>query len=245
MSPLFDWMFSPAASPPPQLASLTDGFTVALPSCVEGSSFRGDFTVQWLGRPETEAADREKLRFSIFQHARAETRRLSAAQVATAEFAVSSRLNAVAIPPDSGVRRMTVAARLTADQQTRRAAEEWEGLQARLAVQRLNAQLEVERLRHLRDDIFAKPEVARTYWLDKHPTALDEVLKENFERVAERLTSGPQPSTLAVANVLREFLAGLGSEHKAMMMELLHKTLADFGRADLANRLPPDPGPAQ
>ncbi len=246
MSTLFERWF-PAPEPQPQplpVADMLHEFTVDLASRIEGSHLRAVCAVRWYGDFATEEADRDRLSRLITGHAQAEVREFTAARLEAAEIAVNARLSRVAPPAGSRIRSMAVTVRLTADQQTREAAVEWEKLRTQLAVNRLKAQLEVERLRHLRDDIFARPDVARAYWLDKHPNDLDEVLGDRFERVAERITSGPQPSTLAVANVIREFLAGLGTEHKQVMMSLLHKTLADFGRADLALRLPPDPGDA-
>jgi hypothetical protein len=241
MSFLFDRMFPPPGRVAHALAELEDLFSADLPSRIDGSYLRAECTVRWLGPVETAAEDRQVLRRSIVGYLYPEARRHTAAHLETAELAVNARLAVMTPPPETTMHRVTVSARLTADTQSREAAGEWERLRTRLTINRLNAQLEVERLRHLRDDIFARPDIARTYWLDKHPTAMEEVLDDRFERVAEKLTSGPLPSTLAVANVIREFLTGLGPEHKQVMMELLHKTLADFGRADLSRGLPPEP----
>lgn len=241
MASLFERMFPPVATPSPQLAELADDFVLDLPSLVEGDYFRADCTVEWLGPAAREDVDREKLRHAVLRYARPEAARHTAAHLDTAQIAVNARLSRAVPPPDSEARYMTATVRLSAEAKVKEAATEWEKMRSHLAIRRLNDQLELERLRHLRDDIFTKPDVARTYWLDKHPEALDAVLEERFDRVAEKLTSGPQPSTLVVANVIREFLAGLGPEHKEVMMGLLHKALADFGRADLALRLPPEP----
>ncbi|GIE81701.1 hypothetical protein Aph02nite_76510 [Actinoplanes philippinensis] len=239
MSPLRDWFTPPPV--PVALAQFEDRPVIDLASSIEGSYLRAACLIRWVGPYETEAADRLKLRDVVISHARQEAGRYSAAHLETATTAINASLSRVAWPRDTNARDVTAGLRLSADPAVRDAAAEWEKLQTRLRVERLQARLEIERLRHLRDDIFAKPEVARTYWLDKHPTGLEEVLDDRFDRIAEKLASGPGPSTLAVANVIREFLAGLGPEHKAVMMELLQKALADFGRADLAHRLPPDP----
>ncbi|BEL12803.1 hypothetical protein Q0Z83_109940 [Actinoplanes sichuanensis] len=241
MASLFERVFPPMSPQSPQLVEIVDDFVLDLPSLIEGDYFRADCTVQWLGPAARKELDREKLRHTVLRYARPESARHSAAHLDTAQIAVNARLSRAVPPSDSEARHLTATVRLSADAAVQEAAADWERLRRDLEVRRLNDHLELDRLRHLRDDIFTKPDVARTYWLDKHPEALDAVLEERFDRVAEILESGPQPSTLAVANVIREFLAGLGPEHKEVMMGLLHKALADFGRADLALRLPPEP----
>jgi hypothetical protein len=241
MASLFERMLPPVDPPEPELAEFVDGCILDLPSLIAGDYLQADCTIRWVGPVAQEELDRNKLRYAVIRYVRPVARRHTAARLDTAQIAINARLSQVAPPPGSTARHMTATVRLTAEATAQETAVAWEKLQSRLEINRVDNQLEIDRLRHLRDDIFTQPDIARTYWLDKHPEALDAVLEERFDRVAEKLTSGPQPSTLVVANVIREFLAGLGPEHKEVMMGLLHKALADFGRADLARRLPPEP----
>ncbi len=102
----------------------------------------------------------------------------------------------------------------------------------------MNEKLEIERLRHLREDIFRRPDVARTYWADRHPDAIESLLDDRFERVAEKLGSAADNSAMMIANVLHDFLGDLDAEQKRTLIDLLSRLLINFRRGDLVAKLP-------
>lgn len=219
-----------------------DPFPASLSSCVPGSYFRAYFRANWYehaGRPQL---NRQSLQHAIVQSAEQVTRTLSVARLETAQVLVNGALQTLRLPPETPAPGLTVAVNLTADDEEVRAAQQWEKLQSRLEVQRLTAELELDRLRHLRSEVFGDPGIARTYWLDKHPERPDEVLSDRFERIAETLGAEAGPSTTQIANILRAFLTELDAEDKKTLVTLLSNLLIRHRREDLAARLPQDLG---
>jgi hypothetical protein len=167
------------------------------------------------------------MRDRLMRKAQTVSAHVSVAMIETTELNINAALQQV-----------IATVRLDADDESRRIATEWEALQAKLTLDRMNAQVELERLRHLREDIFQHPDVARTYWLDRHPDAVAAALSDDFERIAEKLGSGPGPATMTVANLLREFLTDLSSAEKVALVDLVRRMFVATGRADLADQLP-------
>lgn len=238
MAGWFDRFIGP---PPPATMSLVwceHAFTSALPSAIAGGYFQATFTARWLADPGAAALHREWLRQAILHTAEGVTHGLTVAHLDAAQAQVSGHLRGLRVPSEANARDLTVTVALTATAEAQQTAAEWERLQSQLALRRLNDQLELERLRHLREDIFSRPEVARTYWLDKHPERLDGVLDEKFERIAEKLDGAPGASTMVIAHVLHEFLADLDAEQKTTLLGLLHQCLLAYRREELAEKLP-------
>jgi hypothetical protein len=241
MSGLLERLFPPPA-PAPVPGVVDDQFTIALPSRIVGGYFQAEFSARWVTDSSSPATNREWLRSILTGEARVCTERASVAVVEVTEAAANARLRAIAWPARGNVHNMAVTVRLTASAEARQIATEWEKLQAQLTLSRVKAELEVERLRHLRENIFTKPDVARTYWLDRHPEGLDGVLDNRFERIAEKLGSGPGPSTMTVANLVRDFLSELDPQQKNVLLDLLDRAFTAFGRSELSEQLPLDLG---
>jgi hypothetical protein len=231
---------TPAASPIPPATWIDDAFPATLPSRVDGGWFSASFGARWLGDP-ARADLRDWLRGVIVRRAERVTRDLSVIYLDTAQLGVNAGFREITIPAGVPVRHLTVTAILTATEEARRAAAEWEELQTKLTLRQMNNQLEIERLRHLREDIFRRPEVARTYWLDRHPDAMDSLLDDRFERVAEKLGTAPDSSTMVIANVIQDFLGDLDAEQKRTLIDLLSRLLIDFRRGELVAKLPQEP----
>ncbi|AVT33652.1 hypothetical protein C6361_34125 [Plantactinospora sp. BC1] len=229
-----------AAAAIPPVTWIDDAFPATLPSRVEGGWFSAFFTARWFGDP-ARGDLRDWLRGAIVRRAERVTRDLSVIHLDTAQLRVNAGLREITIPADVPVRRLTVTATLTATEEARRTAAEWEELRTKLALRQMNDKLEIERLRHLREDIFRRPEVARTYWLDRHPDAMESLLDDRFERIAEKLGSAPDNSAMVIANVLRDFLGDLDAEHKRTLIDLLRRLLIDFRRGELVAKLPEEP----
>ncbi|WP_157408517.1 hypothetical protein [Actinoplanes sp. N902-109] len=184
--------------------------------------------------------NRDWLRREIVRCATTATQNLSVARIDAAQTEVGAATSQLRLPAGSNVHGLSVQVSLAATREAQQLAKEWEELQAQLGLRRLNNQLEIERLHHLREEIFKKPEVARTYWLDRHPEALDGVLDDRFEQIAEKLGSAPGPSTSMIAGVLQEFVSDLGAEDRKTLIDLVGRLLVAFSRPDLVDRLPQD-----
>lgn len=236
MSNVLEWLF-PAAIQPAE--STVERFAAKLASRVEGAYFQAEFTVWSRGATASAGQERRALiRRRLVCEAQALTERVSVALLDTAEIDINARLPRLSWTPPTEI---SAQVQLSAAPEDQKAAADWENLRARIALARMNAKLELERLRHLREEIFQCPEVARTYWLDRHPDAISDALSDNFERIAEKLGSGPGPQTLTIANLLREFLTDLPPEQKETLLDLLRRAFVGNARPDLAERLPAEP----
>jgi hypothetical protein len=238
----FDRLFPnrSAASATPAVSPGTwidDPFSATLPSRVDGGWFSAFFAARWFGDPARTDL-RDWLRVNIVRRAERFTRELSVIHLETAQLRLNAGLREITIPAEVPVWGLAVTATLTATDEARRAAAEWEELQTKLTLRQMNDKVEVERLRHLREDIFRRPEVARTYWLDRHPDAMESLLDDRFERVAEKLGSVPDNSVMVIANVLQDFLGDLDTEQKRTLIDLLSRLLIDFRRGELVAKLP-------
>ncbi len=242
MSGLLDRLFGvpPQTQPAPAPNVFDDTFTASLESRVSGGYFDGIFSSRWTSRGSYSVADRDWLRDTMLRRARAVTQEVSVAQFAATEITINSRLQQLLTAETGHVGVVSAFVRLNATPEAQKAAAQWESLQTQLALSEMNARLEVERLRHLRDDIFMRPEVARTYWLDRHPESFDGALDDRFERIAEKLGSVPGPSTTAIAHLLRDFLMKLNMEQRITLLGSLGSLFEAFGRTDLRDQLPPE-----
>ncbi|MGA5299476.1 hypothetical protein ACPCHT_06075 [Nucisporomicrobium flavum] len=239
------WFDRFVGAPQPAATSLAwfeDTFRATLVGVIAGGSFQATFAARWLADPNAAGLNRDWMRQAAVRLAEGVTQNLSVTQLDTAQLYVNGQLRTLRVPAEANARDLAISVTLSATAEAQRTAAEWEKLQSQLALRRLNDHLELERLRHLREDIFARPEVARTYWLDKHPERLDGVLDDRFERIAEKLDGAPGPSTMVIANVLQDFLTDLPPEHKITLLDLLQQCLRAYRREELAEKLPPEIG---
>jgi hypothetical protein len=241
MSGIFDRLFQGEPLVQVNLEPRDESFTAKLVSCVPGTYFRADFSVRvFTTRSELPPEYRSWLRRRLIHEAEASSRRVSVSTLENTTVNINYRIQNLSWKDLPQSPRVTVLVTLTTSADELKIAAEWESLQARLALTRMTEELDLERLRHLREDIFRQPEVARTYWLDRHPDALAEALGDNFERIAEKLGSGPGPTTMTIAHLLRDFLADLPAAEKSALLDLVRRVFQASSRSELADQLPPE-----
>jgi hypothetical protein len=242
MSRLLNRLFPPPPAPADWVVPVSDeSFTAKLTSCISGAYFHAQFAVRLTGTASALVPNqRAWLRHRLVCEAQAVSQQMSVALIESAEIMINARLQGLPWTELTSVRKMSAVVHLTATVVDRKTAAEWESLRTRLALSEMNAKLELERLRHLREDIFKQPEVARTYWLDRHPDAVTEALSNHFELIAEKLGSGPVPETMTIADLLRDFLTDLPPEQKATLLDLVRRAFIANGRQGLADQLPQD-----
>jgi hypothetical protein len=242
MSPLIDWLFPPPSPPVDQVMPPADeSFATKLTTCIAGAYFQAQFTVRvTTTAPALQPNQRAWVRHRLVGEAEAVTKQVSVALVEPTEIRINAQLQRLSWADLGSVRKMSTVVQLTASAADQKTAVEWESLHTQLALNQMSAKLELERLRHLREDIFKQPEVARTYWLDRHPDAVADALSDRFERIAEKLGSGPAHETITIANLIHDFLNDLPPEQKVTLLDLVRRAFVANGRQGLADQLPRD-----
>ncbi|MEV7628685.1 hypothetical protein [Actinoplanes sp. NPDC089786] len=212
-------------------------FVSRLPSVIEGSHFDATFQVWFLTGGCRSEAEFHELRSYLIGQARVVTTRRTANDLDLVGPEVNNYLGRIDWT-SSGRGALAVTVQLTASPEVRRIATEWEELRSRLAVERMRHALEDEELRHLRQDIFSQPAVARTYWLKHHPGALTDVAKdEPFESIAAKLGAASDRPSLAIARLIEDFLGKLDPKHAEYLVDQLANVFASYDRDDLSQRL--------
>ncbi|WP_433831189.1 hypothetical protein ACQP2E_12840 [Actinoplanes sp. CA-015351] len=95
-------------------------------------------------------------------------------------------------------------------------------------------------LEFLRDEIFAKPDIARMYWHTRHPRDLQVLHSTDFGAIADvlRPTKSIGPSTDdTLADLIRDFFDGLSEDDRAHLVRNLDVVFRSFERSDLAGQL--------
>lgn len=212
-------------------------FVSRLPSVIEGSYFDATFQIWFLTGGLRSEAEFQELKGYLIGQARTVTARRTANDLDALGPEVNNYLGR--IDWTSGGRgALAVTVHLSVSPEIRRIATEWEELRSRLAVERMRHALEDEELRHLRQDIFSQPAVARTYWLKHHPGALDDVAKdEPFDSIAAKLGAASDRQGLAIARLIEDFLGKLDPKHAEYLVDQLANVFASYDRDDLRQRL--------
>lgn len=231
-----DWWSPPAAEPAATRQLQSFSFGTTLPSALPGAPFEAQFTIEWYRTTPAEAIDHNRLADAVREWAAALTEREVPNDVAAVQSRLAPRLATTRTIPGTGLVLVTGSVALDAPAASRRAAQQWEELHRELALDRLRREVERNELRYLRE-VFSHPELARSYWLRHHPEALDDLLSDRFEQIAERLGQTPEDPQHTVATLLREFLTGLGQEERRYLLDQLAAVFAAFRRSDLGDRL--------
>ncbi|PTA47475.1 hypothetical protein [Micromonospora sp. RP3T] len=126
---------------------------------------------------------------------------------------------------------------LTVSPQARIAAEAILKIARETALERLKQRAELERIHHLRENIYSRPDVARSYWLYHHPDRPDELLTIRFEEIAEKFGDVGESRSLVIAKVIDEFLGQIGEGERRYLLTQLGQVFSSYNRPDLAERL--------
>ncbi|WFE30978.1 hypothetical protein [Micromonospora sp. WMMD975] len=126
---------------------------------------------------------------------------------------------------------------LAVSSQARTAAEGILRIARETALERLKQRAELERIHHLRENIYSRPDVARSYWLYHHPDRPDELLKIKFEEIAEKFGDAGESRSLVIAKLIDEFLGQMGDGERRYLLRQLGQVFSSYNRTDLAERL--------
>ncbi|HET8684339.1 MAG TPA: hypothetical protein VFM54_21060 [Micromonosporaceae bacterium] len=105
------------------------------------------------------------------------------------------------------------------------------------AVELLKQQAELERIRHLRENIYSRPDVARSYWLYHHPDQLNAMLDIDFEGIAEKFGDCGESRFLVIAKLIGDFLGRLEDRERRFLVGQLGQLFSSYDRPDLTERL--------
>ncbi|MDR7277031.1 hypothetical protein [Catenuloplanes atrovinosus] len=216
----------------------SEHFTAALNSKMAGAYFDTHFEIDWYGPPDL----RWRLRNTFY----VEANRHAAGYLVTDAGRLEIELNVLAgerwrhqLP--SGVRLARSRMTVYASDAARQAAEEVNALRRRAVVEQQERAVEQERLSYLRQAILSRPEVARSYWFQHHPDALKDLAGDHFEEIAAKLadvtTTATEPSSVAIARLLDDFIAKLGEERIDYLLGQLRMMFVAWDREDLAHGL--------
>jgi len=217
---LFAGLRARPAEPAPPAQLIT--FSVQLPSCHPHVPFDATFQFWWQqGNDQALWSTRQK----ITESAGRLTARYPVTQAGNAETDINLR-------DTNGVR---VA--LAAGPQALAAAEAILETDRQAALDRQRQLAELERIRFLRENVYARPDVARSYWLYHHPEQLNAVLSIDFDKIAEKFGDAGESRFLVIAKLIGDFLARLEDSHRQYMLGQLGQLFTSYDRTDLAERL--------
>ncbi|MBQ0994869.1 hypothetical protein KBX08_32980, partial [Micromonospora sp. H61] len=103
-----------------------------------------------------------------------------------------------------------------------------------------NRQRELRYLEFLRDEIFAKPDIARMYWHTRHPGDLQALTSSAFTDIADNLRPtdpGPPCAEHALIGLLGDFIGGLTEDDRSHLFRQLGIVFRSFERGDLTDQL--------
>lgn len=231
--------FRAAAPPPPAPGPVirTEQFSASLPSAMNTAAFDAVFDIRWYATRET-----EDLRWQVRRTFQSLAQRHSPAFAANRAGDLEIELNMLAVGPWR--RQLPAAAQVTwtqitvtASESARAAADSLARIAQQAEVDHAKHRADLEQLRYLRDDVLARPDVARSYWLQHHKSSLNELLGGQFELVAEKFGSPTETSVAVIARLLEKFLTGLDASSQAYLLSQLGEVFASYDRGDLAQGL--------
>ncbi|WP_410812815.1 hypothetical protein [Micromonospora sp. 067-2] len=197
-------------------------FSVELGSCHPHVAFDAIFQFSWQGDDQ---ATLWAARLKITEWAGQITAKYSVTQAGNAELEINTR-NA------NGVR-----VQLAVSPQARVAAEAILEIDRQTALERLKQQAELERIRYLRESVYSRPDVARSFWLYHHPDRPEELLTIRFEEIAEKFGDVGESRFLVIAKLIGDFLGRLEDGDRRYLLGQLGQLFSSYDRPDLAERL--------
>lgn len=145
-------------------------------------------------------------------------------------------------------RRLTsVQIKLSADQSMKAYAEDFEKELRRNALTEATYEMKARQAHYVRDHLLTDAQIARLWWLDGKAEKLPELLKmgNNFEQVVGLVRDGMGPAAPPdeallverVAEVIKDFLAPLGAQHREILLSQLGQIFNSYEREDLVIKL--------
>jgi len=197
-------------------------FAAELRSCHPHVAFDATIQFWWQGNDQ---ATMWTARQKITDWAEQVTARYCVTQAGNAENEINSRIT-------NGFR-----VQLAVSPQARAAAEAILEIDRQTALERLKQRAELERIRYLRESIYSRPDVARSYWLYHHPDQLNAMLNIDFDGIAEKFGDAEESQFLVIAKLVDDFLGGLKDGDRRYLVGQLGQFFSSYDRPDLAEQL--------
>ncbi|MEV6349519.1 hypothetical protein [Actinoplanes sp. NPDC051851] len=207
-----------------------------LPSTDRDLSFSAVFGVYWQGEPGRYWPARNEVDKRVVELAG----RYTVAQVGFLESELNNRLGQWFHL--AGIRLVAGGATLSVAPEVLAAHAEMQAIRRNAAVGRLRWETELDELGYLREKVFSRPEVARSYWLNRHLDTPGDVARIDFEAIAAMFAGPGESTTTVIAGLLHEFLSGLDDGQRRYLVQQLGAVFTAHARADLAGLLGSVPG---
>ncbi|MEU4235591.1 hypothetical protein AB0F17_65985 [Nonomuraea sp. NPDC026600] len=145
-------------------------------------------------------------------------------------------------------RRLTsVQITLSANDDMKAYAENFERELRQSALTEAMYAMKARQASYVRDHLLADAQIARLWWLDGRAEKLPELLNmgNNFEQVVGLVRDGmgsaktPEEALVVerVAEIIKDFLAPLGAQHREVLLSQLGKIFESYEREDLVTNL--------
>ncbi|MFC3993847.1 hypothetical protein [Actinoplanes siamensis] len=118
------------------------------------------------------------------------------------------------------------------------AYNEMQAIRRQAAVERLRWETDLVELEFLREQVFSRPEVARSYWLKHHLDKPGDFAAVPFDQIAESFAADRGPDTpTRIAEIIGDFLGRLDEGQRDYLIGQLGRVFSSYSRPDLAERL--------
>lgn len=144
-------------------------------------------------------------------------------------------------------RLTSVQVDLLANDDVKSYAEKFEKELRQSALTEATFEMKARQARYVRDHLLADAQIARLWWLDGKAEKLPELLKmgNSFEQVIGLIRDGMGPTRTPeeakaverIAEIIKDFLAPLGSQHREILLSQLSQIFASYEREDLVGSL--------
>ncbi|MEV6601566.1 hypothetical protein AB0M36_32635 [Actinoplanes sp. NPDC051346] len=139
---------------------------------------------------------------------------------------------------DTVTRIVDAKVRVAASHDVLTAYTEMQSIKRRAAIERLRWETDLEELAFLREKVFSRPDVARSYWLNRHLDKPDEFGRVPFDEIAEAFGASSKESMSArIGGLIEEFLGGLDEGQRNYLVVQLGQVFSSYLRPDLAKLL--------
>jgi hypothetical protein len=210
-------------------------FATELRSLDRSLSFAASFALRWQGEPGVISA----VKVDLNKWAGNLSSSYCVAQASQLDAELNAQLDRNWIREfEAGTRILGGEARVTVDPEVLAAYTEMQTIKRRAAVERLRWETDLEELRFLRENVFSRPDVARSYWLNRHLDKPAEFKAVPFDEIAEAFAPAAEESlSVRITGVVEEFLSGLDDGQRRYLLGQLEKIFRSYDRPELADRV--------
>ena len=210
-------------------------FATELRSRDRSLPFAASFALRWEGEPGVFSAAKA----SLSEWAGSLSSRYCVVQAAQLDAELNAQLDQHWIREfEAGTCIVYGEARVTVDPEVLAAYSEMQTIKRRAAVERLRWETDLEELQFLRDKVFSRPDVARSYWLNRHLDKPAEFAAVPFDKIAEAFAPPAGESLSArITGVVEDFLSGLDDGQRRYLLRQLENIFRAYDRPELADRV--------